>query len=92
LFELAKKKQAEYPHRPTCGYALKEGQEMTLSLGERRQILSRVGENLAKVFSVDVVVKIGSRTYTGIALAYNDYDPPIVPNDVYVRVVKKRTK
>jgi hypothetical protein len=92
LFELAKQKKANYPHRMTCGYILKEGQEMMLSFGERRQILSDVGEQLAKVFSVDVTVKIGSKTYTGIALTYNDYDPPIIPNDVYVRIVKKRAK
>lgn len=91
-YELSRKNRSKYPfpHAPTTGTFVKAGQEMTVTFDNRRKILDKVGDLVLTVYAYDIAVKVGSKEHSGVVFAYNDYDPPVVPNDIYVKPVKKR--
>ena len=75
-------------------FSLKAAQEFTLEFGSRTPLVShsdgKGGEVVTNV--LEVTVKVGSKTHTGITLAYDDFFPSVVFDHTAVRPVKKRTK
>jgi hypothetical protein len=80
-----------FPVQMPIGYKVKAGQELTLEWGARRKLnMPPVGEQLLVIYVIDVTVKVGSKVYTGITMAYNDSFPSIVSRAHSIRPVKKR--
>lgn len=83
---------------------LKEGQEVTIVVGDRRPMIGDIvrivpdadmtdiqKEVPRKICAVDVTVTVGSKVLSGIVLAYDD-KPITVIDDADIRPVKKRQK
>lgn len=87
-----KREPEPFPIRYPIGYRVKKDQELSIEYGSTRLLLREIGEFKSTVNVIDVVVNVGTKTYSGVALAYNDYNPMIVNDDAWLRVVKKRNK
>jgi hypothetical protein len=97
---LAKQPQPHTVQLP-LDITIKEGQEFTVEFGaERRKLLEVIRitknqehhEDERDINVVDVIVKVGSKTHTGICIVYDECLPVIVQDANAIRPVKKRAK
>lgn len=91
-YEKALHERGAFPSDPPLGYRVKEGQEIAVTYGDRKTLVLAVGDPPANITALTVTVKVGSKTYTGITLAYDDNVPSIVDDYHSLRPVKKRAK
>lgn len=98
------KRGSPVPTRMPIVVNLKEGQEVTVLIGDRRSMVTDIErivpdegmnqdekDSPRQICAVDVMITVGSKSHAGIVLAYDDKPVCIIDaNDI--RPVKKRQK